>query len=225
MNAQAPGPSEPVPSSRPASLTPGEPWVRRAALIAVTIPLAATVALILTIHAVDKPAWQEDGANYLNNLGGGGGGGANGSEDTSTYGDGPTQGAYPTTYDPDDETSTDPGYGDGSGAPDTSSPTPTPSPSATGPAAVVIAYFAAITQRDYETAWSLGGENLRESYSSFVNGFADTDADVVSVTSVDGDEVNADLVATNEDGTTQDFVGTYTVEGGAITDFAVQQAP
>ncbi|MBR7838316.1 hypothetical protein KDL01_33915 [Actinospica durhamensis] len=232
MKVQPPGPSEPTPSSRPASLLPADAWVRRAALIATALPLAATIALILTIHAVDKPAWQDTGSSLLNGFGGGSGAGGYGGE--PTYDDGSTQDAYTytATDDPGALASTDPGYDDTSGYPgygdqgdatDGSSPTPTPSPSATGPAAVVLAYFAAIDRRDYETAWSLGGDNLGESYDGFVNQFSNTAQDTVTVTSVDGDAVSADLVAQNDDGTTQDFAGTYTVTSGAITTFDVQQ--
>jgi hypothetical protein len=234
MKVQPPGPTEPAPSSRPASLLPADAWVRRAALVATVIPLAATLALILTIHAVDKPAWEETGSSLLNGLGGGSGAGGYGGE--PTYDDGSTQDAYTATDDPGALTSTDPGYDDSSTDPgygygdqgdetDISSPTPTPSPSpsATGPAAVVLAYFAAIDQRDFETAWGLGGDNLGESYAGFVNQFSNTEQDTVTVTSVDGDAVSADLVAQNDNGTTQDFAGTYTVTNGAITTFDVQQ--
>ncbi len=176
MKVQPPGPTGPAPGSRPASLLPADAWVRRAALVAVVLPLAATIAIILTIHAVDKPAWEETGSSFLNGYGGGSGAGGYGGE--PTYDDGSTQDAYTATDDPGDvtttyhaygDTSAYPGYGDPGDETDTSSPTPTPSPSATGPAAVVLAYFAAIDQRDFETAWSLGGDNLGEDYDSFVN--------------------------------------------------------
>ena len=105
------------------------------------------------------------------------------------------------------------------------SPTDTDSASASGsdPATVVEDYFTAINGHDYRTAWNLGGMNLGESYDSFVNGFSNTAQDQVTIESVNGDVVTASLLATNDDQSTQSFSGTYTVTGGVITQFAVQQ--
>lgn len=92
-----------------------------------------------------------------------------------------------------------------------------PSPTDTGPDSVVIAYFNAINQGDYETAWSLGGDNLNSSYSDFVNGFSGTSRDNVTIVSVSGDQVQVDLDAEQTDGTQKTYTGTYTVDNGAIT--------
>jgi hypothetical protein len=110
------------------------------------------------------------------------------------------------------------GVGDGFGA----TPTPTPSDTdtdtaATGPEAVVTAYFAAINSGDYATAWSLGGKNLDSDYDTFVAGFATTQSDTISITSVQGDDVRVALDALQTDGTTKSFDNTYTVSGGEIT--------
>lgn len=91
------------------------------------------------------------------------------------------------------------------------------------PASVVTAYFAAINAGDYGQAWALGGSNTGSSYSEFVSGFATTNNDTVTVQSTSGDVVTAQLVAQQDDGSTKTFEGTYTVSGGAISSFDVQQ--
>ena len=103
-------------------------------------------------------------------------------------------------------------------APTTASPSST-----TSPAAVVEAYFAAINARNYEEAWALGGENLGESYAQFAAGFATTATDNVEILSTSGSTVTVDLTAAQTDGTQQQFTGTYTVAGQAITSASVAQ--
>ncbi|MEX3100198.1 MULTISPECIES: hypothetical protein [unclassified Streptomyces] len=99
----------------------------------------------------------------------------------------------------------------------TPSPSPSLSPSdATGPEAVVTAYFAAINDRDFATAWSLGGKNLDRDYDTFVEGFATTESDSITITSVRGDDVALTLEARQTDGTTKTFDSVYTVSGGEI---------
>ncbi|MFM9445156.1 hypothetical protein [Streptomyces acidiscabies] len=98
-------------------------------------------------------------------------------------------------------------------------PTPTPSPSPTGtggPEAVVAAYFAAINNGDYSTAWSLGGKNLDSDYDAFVTGFGTTQSDTITITSVQGDDVRLTLVARQTDGTTKTYDKVYTVSGREI---------
>lgn len=97
------------------------------------------------------------------------------------------------------------------------------SPSPTGPAATVQQYFAAINAKDYRTAWNLGGQNTGSSYSEFAAGFADTERDVFTVSSVSGDVVAGRLDALQTDGTTKVFGGTYTVAGNMISQFNIQQ--
>ena len=104
--------------------------------------------------------------------------------------------------------------------------TPNPEDSAglgTGPAAVVQAYFSAINDRDYSRAWQLGGSNLGESYSAFMQGFSTTAHDTVSILSSSGNVVTAQLIAQQSDGSTKTFDGTYTVTNGVITNSSVQQ--
>lgn len=96
----------------------------------------------------------------------------------------------------------------------TSPPTTT---SASTAQAVVEQYFAAINAGNYALAWSLGGMNIEQgSYNSFVQGFAGTSSDDVTVISVSGDTVTVQLDATQTDGTHKYFSGTYTVKDGSI---------
>ena len=102
----------------------------------------------------------------------------------------------------------------------------TGSPSATaptGPAAVVQDYFAAITDHDYAQAWNLGGKNFGGSYSNFVAGLDTTAQDTLTIVSVSGDQVTAQLAADQTDGTVKDFSGVYTVSNGTIVQAQVQQ--
>jgi hypothetical protein len=107
--------------------------------------------------------------------------------------------------------------------PSTSAPTTANQSSVSSPAAVVEAYFAAINARNYEEAWTLGGENLGESYAQFAAGFATTATDNVEILSTSGSAVAVDLTAVQTDGTEQQFAGTYTVTGQAITGASIIQ--
>ena len=98
-----------------------------------------------------------------------------------------------------------------------------PAPAADGPAATVRAYFAAINDKDYAAAWRLGGVNTSTPYASFARGFHQTASDKVTILSVNGNVVTARLTARQKNGTVRVFQGTYTVEGGVITQFDVQQ--
>ncbi|MCU7825221.1 DUF4352 domain-containing protein [Kitasatospora sp. DSM 101779] len=91
-----------------------------------------------------------------------------------------------------------------------------PRPTAAAPRQVVEDYYAAINARDYARAWALGGRNLAPSYGQFVNGFAGTAADVLTVTAVHGDTVSVLLDALQTDGTHRHYAGTYTVRNGVI---------
>jgi len=88
--------------------------------------------------------------------------------------------------------------------------------------AVVRAYFGAINQHNYVKAWALGGKNTGAlSYRNFANEFKTTAHDTVIIVSVTGNIVTARLTARQTDGTIKTFEGTYTVSGGAITQFNV----
>jgi serine/threonine-protein kinase len=110
-------------------------------------------------------------------------------------------------------------------APASSSALPAP-PSPPPPgvlAATVRAYYAAINNHRYARAWRLGGRNTGQTYHAFVSGFAGTAHDSVTIQSVSGDVVTGQLVAQQTNGTVKTYQGSYTVEGGVITQFSVQQ--
>ena len=60
-------------------------------------------------------------------------------------------------------------------------------------------------------------------YAQFVQGLSATTNDSVTILSTAGNVVTAQVVAGQSDGTSKTFEGTYTVTGGVITNFAVQQ--
>jgi hypothetical protein len=101
---------------------------------------------------------------------------------------------------------------------------PTASPRG-GPAIVVHKYFAAINNGNYAKAWRLGGSNFGSSYAAYVAGFQGTVNDVVTIISVSGNVVTANLAALQSDGTTKNFDGTYTVVNGVIAKSDVHQVP
>ena len=122
----------------------------------------------------------------------------------------------------------------GSGAAAGSSALSVPASSSTVPAppsppppgvltATVRAYYAAINHHRYARAWRLGGRNTGQTYHAFVSGFAGTAHDTVTIQSVSGDVVTAQLAAQQTDGTVKTYRGSYTVAGGVITQFNVQQ--
>jgi hypothetical protein len=69
----------------------------------------------------------------------------------------------------------------------------------------------------------LGGRNSGTTYRNFVSGFATTAHDAVTIQSVSGNVVTAQVTAEQTDGTVKTYQGTYTVNGGVITQFNVQQ--
>ena len=99
-----------------------------------------------------------------------------------------------------------------------------PPAAAAGPAATVADYFAAISRRDYQRAWQLGGRNSGPAYPEFVAGLAVTASDSISDVSVSGTVVTAFLTAQHTDGSVRTFRGSYTVTAGVITQFDVAPA-
>jgi hypothetical protein len=102
--------------------------------------------------------------------------------------------------------------------------TPAVNPVSAGPGPTVQAYIAAINAHRYQKAWDLGGSNTGKSYSSFVQGFNGTAHDTLTITSVSGNVVTAQLDAVQTDGTVKHFQGTYTVSNGIITSFDIHRA-
>jgi len=93
------------------------------------------------------------------------------------------------------------------------------------PAVVVQGYIDAINAHDYQTAWSLGGRNLRPStFDAFVAGFADTRHDTLTVLGVHGGTVQVRLIAEHTDGRRTRFEGYYLVEQGRIVDASLHPA-
>jgi hypothetical protein len=110
-------------------------------------------------------------------------------------------------------------------APASSSTLPAP-PSPPPPgvlAATVRAYYSAINHHRYARAWRLGGRNTGETYHAYISGFAGTAHDTVTIQSVSGDVVTGQLAAQQTDGTVKTYRGSYSVVGGVITQFNVQQ--
>jgi hypothetical protein len=91
-------------------------------------------------------------------------------------------------------------------------------PGGTAAARAVIAYYDAINRRDFATAWSLGGSRIAGGggFTKYVNGFATTAWDTLTVTDVRGSTAYVVLSAVQTDGSTRMFSGTYTVSGGVI---------
>ncbi|MDQ1036479.1 ketosteroid isomerase-like protein [Streptomyces sp. V3I8] len=124
------------------------------------------------------------------------------------------------TYDDDGTATTDEATQpeDAGGASATPSDEATPDGTAdTGPQAVVTAYFTAINDGDYRTAWDLGGKNLDKDYDTFVSGYATTQRDTISIVSVEGEVVRLVLDALETDGSSQSYDAVYTVRDGEIT--------
>lgn len=111
-------------------------------------------------------------------------------------------------------------------APSASSPGPSrpvTSGRSSGPAGTLTAYVAAINGHDYASAWRIIGKATGESYPSFVNGFNGTVADTLTIISIDGNVVTAQLAARQTDGTVRIYQGTYTIQNGAIVQYHVQR--
>jgi hypothetical protein len=85
------------------------------------------------------------------------------------------------------------------------------------PADVVKSYVAAINNRDFRTAWDLGGKNFGQSYNDFVAGFSDTVHDTLTIISSSGNAVRVRLDAEQADGSHRHYAGTYYVDSGEIT--------
>jgi hypothetical protein len=95
-----------------------------------------------------------------------------------------------------------------------------PSPQFANADAVVNQFYEDITDRRYSAAWALGGDNIANgaSYATWAAGYADTTASITlgTVSDFGSDQVQAQLSATQLDGTVKTYEGTYTVENGVI---------
>ena len=95
-----------------------------------------------------------------------------------------------------------------------------PSPQFANADAVVNQFYEDITDHAYSAAWALGGDNIANgaSYATWAAGYADTTASIAlgTVSDFGSDQVQAQLSATQLDGTVKTYEGTYTVENGVI---------
>jgi hypothetical protein len=102
-------------------------------------------------------------------------------------------------------------------------PAPAPAPVVTDPWAVVGAFYADITSKDYAGAWQLLGFDPSGGYAAFVAGYADTGGQSVTENWESGDQVSFDLMSTNPDGSVQYYTGIDTVINGKIASASVKQ--
>jgi hypothetical protein len=103
-------------------------------------------------------------------------------------------------------------------------PVAAPAPNANAEA-VVDQFYADITNHDYPTAWSLGGDNISGTdYNSWVAGYSTTARlNLGTDATWNGPTVNAELIAVQTDGSVKTYQGTYTVIGGVITAASIVQ--
>ncbi len=93
-----------------------------------------------------------------------------------------------------------------------------------GPVSVVTAYYDAVNNHQYATAYRLNEPAQRiESFATFKQGFTGTQHDDFTITNVSGDQVSFDLSASQTDGTVKTYAGTYIVRNGKIVDANVRQ--
>jgi hypothetical protein len=94
-----------------------------------------------------------------------------------------------------------------------------------GDANVVEQYLGDISSGDYTDAWALGGGNIAGAdYDTWVAGYATTTSITAdSVTELGDGAVQASFTATQSDGGTTSYAGTYYVSGGVITSASITQ--
>ena len=92
------------------------------------------------------------------------------------------------------------------------------------PGTVVTHYYNAINAHRYHVAYRLNAQaQSTESFTSFRDGFAGTQDDVLTITGVSGETVSFKLTASQTDGTAKYYSGTYTVQDGKIVGSNVVQ--
>ncbi len=87
----------------------------------------------------------------------------------------------------------------------------------------MTAYYDAVNNHDYATAYRLNNAAHNKSYPAFKQGFAGTRHVYLTITGVSGDLVSFDLRAVQTDGTVKTYTGTYTVRNGKIALASVTQ--
>jgi hypothetical protein len=92
---------------------------------------------------------------------------------------------------------------------------------------VVTQFYQDITNGDYSAAWALGGSNLAGgvSYATWVAGYRDTTASigVLTASNWNSDTAYAEIDATQLDGSSKTYSGTYTVRNGVIVSADIKQ--
>ena len=85
---------------------------------------------------------------------------------------------------------------------------------------MVLSFYAAVNEGDFDRAWALGGKNLGKNKASFTKGYADTVSSQVVVVGTRGATVDVLVVAEEAQGRkairTSRFRGSYVVRGGEI---------
>lgn len=92
-------------------------------------------------------------------------------------------------------------------------------------AAVVTQYYQDLSNGNYADAWTLGGVNIAGTdYNTWVAGYATTTSVTLNTESQwNSTTVSASITATQSDGGSTSYQGTYTVEGGVITSASITQ--
>lgn len=92
-------------------------------------------------------------------------------------------------------------------------------------AAVVTQYYQDLSNGDYGDAWTLGGVNIAGTdYNTWVAGYATTTSVTLNAESQwNSSTVSASITATQSDGGSTSYQGTFTVEGGVITSADIKQ--
>ena len=90
---------------------------------------------------------------------------------------------------------------------------------------VVEQYFYEISSGDYSDAWAMGGVNIAGTdYNTWVAGYATTTSVTLdSDTDLGNGAVQVTFTATQSDGGSTSYAGTYYVSGGVITSASITQ--
>ena len=90
---------------------------------------------------------------------------------------------------------------------------------------VVEQYFYEISSGDYSDAWAMGGVNIAGTdYNTWVAGYATTTSVALdSDTDLGNGAVQVRFTATQSDGGSTSYAGTYYVSGGVITSASITQ--
>ena len=90
---------------------------------------------------------------------------------------------------------------------------------------MVTQYYQDLSNGDYADAWTLGGVNIAGTdYNTWVAGYATTTSVTLNAESQwNSSTVSASITATQSDGGSTSYQGTFTVGGGVITSADIKQ--